>query len=111
MSITELEGLEDDLRACVADYYTVPDGQIDEDTFEPHFYRICGLSKGELPKKRHIQLQNKFCDTCSPIIEIAERINEFAPDLEWLESLIWKTALAALEVSPLVLQIAFLTIR
>ena len=77
--------------------YTVPDGLFDEDTFSSRFDE--SLKRSEILQGRRLQLFNKINDSCDPIIRISQEIHKNGPDNGRPESLVWKTTLAALEVS------------
>ena len=77
--------------------YTVPDGLFDEDTFYSRFDESFGRSK--VLKGRRLQLFNKLRESCESIIRISQEICKPGPDNGRPESLVWKTTLAALEVS------------
>ena len=77
--------------------YTVPDGLFDEDTFYSRFEESFGRSK--VLNGRGLRLYNKINESCDPIIRISQEIEKNSPDNGRPESLVWKTTLAALEVS------------
>ena len=77
--------------------YTVPDGLFDEDTFYSRFEE--SLRRSKIVQRRRLQLFNSLRDSCGPIIRISQEICKNSPDNGRPESLVWKTTLAALEVS------------
>ena len=77
--------------------YTVPDGLFDEDTFYSRFEESFGQSK--VLNKRGLQLFHRLQESCDPIIRISQEVHKNGPDNGRPESLVWKTTLAALEVS------------
>ena len=76
--------------------YAVPDGLLDEDSFSTRFEH---LAVGSRVPKRGFQLFNTLYDSYDSIIKISQGISKPGPDKGRPESLIWKTSLAALEVS------------
>ena len=104
------EEKEEALRAFTGQKgHTVQDGLSDEDTFLSEFEGFCTRSK--VPSRgRRLQLFHKFRDSCGSIIKISQGISGPGPDNGRPESLIWKTSLAALEVSTFASRMTFLTI-
>ena len=99
-SASRWEEREEELRVLTrqgGNTYAVPDGLFDEDTFFARFEEF--LVSFKVPKGRRLQLYNKLQESCQSIIRISQEICKHGSDNGRPESLVWKTTLAALEVS------------
>lgn len=95
--------------------YGVPEGQMNEHMCQSKFEDFYKEFKLKPGTTRCIRLMNKFFNSFLAIQAISDAIRQYSSDLEEEdmgrpESLIWKTAHTALEVSTLAFDITFLTI-